>query len=55
MPSPKECRANADVCRSLARESTLAYAREALFELAAELDKIADEMERKALVRQQHR
>lgn len=45
--TPKECRHNAELCLSLAREATQEYARVALIELAAEFRKIADELERR--------
>jgi len=43
--TPEECRANAEACLRFARESTDAYAREALLELAAEFQKLAEEIE----------
>ena len=45
MPTPKECRQNAEDCLRLAREATTIYAREALLELAAEFREIAEQLE----------
>ena len=44
MPTPKECRQNAEDCLRLAREATTIYAREALLELAAEFREIAEQL-----------
>ena len=45
MPTPKECRQNAEDCLRLVREATTIYAREALLELAAEFREIAEQLE----------
>jgi len=47
MPTPKECRQNAEDCLKLATESNEIYAKTALIELAMELRATARELERR--------
>ena len=47
MPTPKECRQNAEDCLKLAAESNEIYAKTALIELAMELRATARELERR--------
>ena len=48
MPTPKECRYNAEICRKLAREADEIYAKMALIELANEFRGLAEALERRA-------
>jgi elongation factor P--beta-lysine ligase len=48
MPTPKECRHNAEICRKLARETNEIYAKMALIELANEFRGLAEALERRA-------
>jgi hypothetical protein len=48
MPTPKECRQNAEECLKLANETTQIYARQALVELAAEFREVAAELDRRS-------
>jgi hypothetical protein len=47
MPTPNECRQHAEECLKLAKETPQIYARQALLELAAEFQQIAEELERR--------
>ena len=51
MPTPKECRQNAEDCLKRATESNEIYAKTALIELARELHATAEELERQELER----
>jgi hypothetical protein len=48
MPTPKECRNNAEICRKLARQTNEIYAKMALIELANEFRTMAEALERRA-------
>jgi len=48
MPTPKECRHNAEICRKLARQSDEIYAKMALIELANEFRALGEALERRA-------
>jgi hypothetical protein len=48
MPTPKECRNNAEICRKLARQTDEIYAKMALIELANEFRAMAEALERRA-------
>ena len=48
MPTPKECRYNAETCRKLARQTNEIYAKMALIELANEFRGLAEALERRA-------
>jgi hypothetical protein len=45
MPTPKECRYNAEICLKLADETREIYARSALIELAEEFRALARHLE----------
>jgi hypothetical protein len=47
MPTPKECRCNAEDCLRLAREAKEIYVRMALIELATEFRAMAEYLERR--------
>jgi hypothetical protein len=47
MPTPKECRHNAEICRKLARQTGEIYAKMALIELANEFRAMAESLERR--------
>jgi hypothetical protein len=47
MPTPKECRHNAEICRKLARQTSEIYAKMALIELANEFRAMAESLERR--------
>jgi hypothetical protein len=45
MPTPKECRHNAEICIKLADETRKIYAKKALIELAEEFRALASHLE----------
>jgi hypothetical protein len=48
MPTPRECRRNAETCLKLARETNEIYARAALAELAIEFRKRANQLDKQS-------
>jgi hypothetical protein len=46
MPTPKECRHNAETCLKLARQTQEIYVRMALIEMAREFRAMAEHLER---------
>jgi hypothetical protein len=48
MPTPEECRHNAEICLTLANGANEIYVKTALIELAEELRSMAEHLERRA-------